>query len=102
MTTYDKPFRWGILGTGGIAGMFADDLRLSEIGELVAVASRSAVRGEAFAARTSAPRFHASYAELLAADDIDACTSPSRTARITTWPWLPSSPARQSWSRSRS
>jgi predicted dehydrogenase len=71
-TTYDKPFRWGILGTGGIAGMFADDLRLSDVGELAAVASRTAVRAEAFAARTSAPRFYGSHAELLADGDIDA------------------------------
>ncbi|MEO3875806.1 Gfo/Idh/MocA family oxidoreductase [Nonomuraea sp. B12E4] len=67
-----QPLRWGILGTGGIAGMFADDLRLSGEGELVAVASRSADRAAAFAARTSAPRFHAGHAALLESDDIDA------------------------------
>ena len=72
MTAAQDRLRWGILGTGGIAGAFADDLRLSEAGELVAVGSRSAARAEAFAARTSAPRFHASHAELLASDDIDA------------------------------
>jgi predicted dehydrogenase len=71
-TTHDRPFRWGILGTGGIAGMFADDLRLSEVGELAAVASRAVERAEAFAARSGASRFYGSHAELLADDDVDA------------------------------
>ncbi|MFC4590829.1 Gfo/Idh/MocA family protein [Sphaerisporangium corydalis] len=66
------PLRWAIVGTGGIATAFADDLRLSDAGELVAVGSRSAARAEAFAARTSAPRAHSDQAELLAADDVDA------------------------------
>ncbi|WP_210155226.1 Gfo/Idh/MocA family protein [Microbispora oryzae] len=67
-----RPLRWAIIGTGGIARMFADDLRLSETGELVAVGSRTAERGADFARRTSAPRWHADMAELLAADDVDA------------------------------
>nr|WP_220182704.1 Gfo/Idh/MocA family oxidoreductase [Sphaerisporangium album] len=66
------PLRWAIIGTGGIAGMFADDLRLSGHGELVAVGSRSARRAEAFAAKTGAARFHGDHDELLAAGDIDA------------------------------
>lgn len=75
MTTHEQattPLRWAIIGTGNIAGRFADDLRLTDAGELVAVGSRSPARAEAFAARTSAPRFHADHAELLAADDVDA------------------------------
>ncbi|OZM84245.1 oxidoreductase [Pseudonocardia sp. MH-G8] len=60
------------MGTGNIAGRFADDLRLSEAGELVAVGSRSPERAAAFAARTAAPRHHADHAELLARDDVDA------------------------------
>jgi predicted dehydrogenase len=66
------PLRWAIIGTGGIATAFADDLRLSDAGELVAVVSRTAERAEAFAARTSAPRFYSDVAEMLASDDIDA------------------------------
>ncbi len=64
--------RWGIIGTGNIAGNFADDLRLSPLGELVAVASRSVDRATAFQARTGAQRSYASHADLLDADDIDA------------------------------
>ncbi|MEV0308026.1 Gfo/Idh/MocA family protein [Nonomuraea fuscirosea] len=71
--TYEPgPLRWGIIGTGGIAGQFADDLRHSGEGELVAVASRSTARAEAFAARTAAPRSHGTHAALLESDDVDA------------------------------
>jgi predicted dehydrogenase len=66
------PLRWAIVGTGNIAGRFADDLNLTDAGELVAVGSRSQERGAAFAARTQAPRFHADLAELLGSDDVDA------------------------------
>jgi len=75
VTTHEQataPLRWAIIGTGNIAGRFADDFRLTDAGELVAIGSRSPARAEAFAARTSAPRFHADHAELLAADDVDA------------------------------
>ena len=52
---HDRPVRWGIVGTGGIAVAFAADLRVDpEAGELVAVASRTPKRAEAFAARVSA------------------------------------------------
>jgi predicted dehydrogenase len=68
----EPPLRWAIVGTGRIAGRFADDLHRSEAGELVAVASRDPGRAEAFAARTSAPRFHVGHAHVLAADDVDA------------------------------
>ncbi|GII28302.1 Gfo/Idh/MocA family protein [Planotetraspora mira] len=75
MTTHSQgpaPLRWAIIGTGGIASAFAEDLRLSDAGEVVAVVSRSAERAEAFAAKTGAARFSADQAELLASDDIDA------------------------------
>jgi predicted dehydrogenase len=67
-----ESLRWAIIGTGGIAGTFADDLRLSDAGELAAVGSRSAERAEAFAAEKGAARSYGDQAELLAADDIDA------------------------------
>lgn len=41
-------FRWGILGTGNIAGQFARDLAALPYHEIVAVASRSADRASAF------------------------------------------------------
>ncbi|MEV4085176.1 Gfo/Idh/MocA family oxidoreductase, partial [Nonomuraea fuscirosea] len=70
------PLRWGIIGTGGIAGQFADDLRHSGEGELVAVASRSTARAEAFAARTAAPRSHGTHAALLESDHLDPRNKP--------------------------
>ncbi|GIH21746.1 oxidoreductase [Acrocarpospora phusangensis] len=72
MTTTPEPLRWAIVGTGGIAKAFAEDLRLSDAGTLVAVGSRTAARAEAFAAETGAPRSYGDQAEMLAAGDIDA------------------------------
>ncbi|TKK86533.1 Gfo/Idh/MocA family oxidoreductase [Herbidospora galbida] len=70
--TSSAPLRWAVIGTGGIAKQFADDLRLSEAGELVAVGSRTAARAEAFAAEVGAPRAYGDQAAMLAADDVDA------------------------------
>ncbi|WP_243064331.1 aldo/keto reductase [Humibacter sp. RRB41] len=68
--------RWGIVGPGGIAHRFAEQLPHSRTGELVAVASRDADRGRAFAAEfESAPggiRVHGSYDELFADPEVDA------------------------------
>jgi hypothetical protein len=36
----DRPVRWGVLGTGGIASTFVTDLRLTESGVAVAVGER--------------------------------------------------------------
>jgi predicted dehydrogenase len=46
----DHKIRWGILATGNIAAQFANDLKLSHSGELVAAASRDAAKAEAFCA----------------------------------------------------
>ena len=68
----DRPVRWGIVGTGGIAAAFAADLRVDpEAGELVAVASRNPERAEAFAARVGAPRAYASQEQLAGDGDVD-------------------------------
>ena len=58
--------QWGILGLGGIARRFAEGLRQSRTGRLVAVASRDAAKAEAFGAEFAAPRRHSSYEALLA------------------------------------
>ena len=68
MTVPSVPtLRWGILGPGGIAESFADDLALVPGAQLVAVGSRSRERAVAFAARRAIPYAHGSY-EALAAD----------------------------------
>ncbi|GAB7049715.1 Gfo/Idh/MocA family protein [Catenuloplanes indicus] len=67
----DRPVRWGILATGGIAASFAEDLKLLPDAELVAVGSRSAESARAFAGTHGIPRAHGSWAELAADPDVD-------------------------------
>jgi predicted dehydrogenase len=62
--------QWGILGTGGIARTFTEDLLL--LGhEVVAVGSRAGGTAEAFAERYGIGRAYGSYAELAADDKVD-------------------------------
>ena len=70
--------RWGIVGTGAIAGQFADALGRVPGASLAAVASRSPERGAAFAARTGAGRVVADAAALAALDAVEVVyvTSP--------------------------
>jgi predicted dehydrogenase len=64
--------RWGILGTGLIAGAFAADLVHTDSGEIVAVGSRSQAGADAFGDRHKIGRRHASYQALVADPDVDA------------------------------
>lgn len=61
--------RWGILGSGMIAGKFADDLQLLKDAEIVAVGSRTATSAQSFAQKYHIPHIHSSYESL--ADDAD-------------------------------
>jgi predicted dehydrogenase len=63
--------RWGIMGTGRIAGDFATGLRALPDAELAAVGSRSAAAAAAFAERFGPTRRHADYAALAADPDVD-------------------------------
>ncbi|MDA8371581.1 MAG: Gfo/Idh/MocA family oxidoreductase [Nocardiopsaceae bacterium] len=67
----DTPTRWGIIGTGGIARMFAEDLQRLPGHEVLAVGSRSPGTAEAFARRHGIGRAYGSYAELAADADLD-------------------------------
>jgi predicted dehydrogenase len=67
----ERPIRWGILSTGGIAKSFVEDLRLLPDAEVAAVGSRSAQTAEAFAARHDIPRAYGTWAELAADPDVD-------------------------------
>jgi predicted dehydrogenase len=67
----ERPVRWGILSTGGIATSFVNDLRLLPDGEVAAVGSRSTEAAEAFAARHEIPRAYGSWLELAADPDVD-------------------------------
>jgi len=63
--------RWGIIGGGVIAGQFADDLRLSESGVVVAIGSRTREGAERFGERHGVSNRHGSYEELVADPEVD-------------------------------
>jgi predicted dehydrogenase len=67
----DKPLRWGIMGTGGIAGAFAEDLKLTGSGVVAAVGSRTAESAGAFAEQRGIPTRHGSYEALANDPDVD-------------------------------
>lgn len=62
--------RWGILATGYIAHIFAQDLRTAGL-ELTAVGSRRSDAAAAFAAEFAIPHVHSSYEELVADPEVD-------------------------------
>ena len=69
--TKTAPLRWGIIGTGWIAGVFAEALAKSRHGHLHAVASRTTERARVFARRHHVAKDHGTYAGLLADPDVD-------------------------------
>ncbi|MAT53022.1 MAG: oxidoreductase [Saprospirales bacterium] len=62
---------WGIIAPGRIARKFAQDLALSKGSRLLAVASRSLERAQAFASEFGAKHAFGSYEELLSCPDLD-------------------------------
>lgn len=67
-----ETLRWGIVGTGMIAGVFTKSLEEAKYGIPGAVASRSHEKGLAFAEKHSVPTAYGAYDELFADGDIDA------------------------------
>lgn len=63
--------RWGILATGSIANQFANGLKVSKTGELVAVGSRTLERASEFCAKHGGKPY-ASYQEVLDDPNVDA------------------------------
>lgn len=63
--------RWGIAATGGIAHSFAEGLSQLPDADLVAVASRSQERADAFGDEFDVARRHGSYEALASDDDVD-------------------------------
>jgi predicted dehydrogenase len=68
----DQPIRWGILGTGRIAGEFAAALPFVKGAKLVAVGSRSQASADAFGGKFDIARRHATYESLAADPQVDA------------------------------
>ena len=64
--------RWGILGAGDIAEVFADTVVKNTKQEIVAVASKTPGKGERFAERFGVPRTYRSYEELVRDPEVDA------------------------------
>jgi predicted dehydrogenase len=67
----DRPVRFGVVGTGGIASAFTTDLQLLDDAVVSAVGSRSQQTADAFGDRHDIGRRHASYAQLVADPDVD-------------------------------
>jgi predicted dehydrogenase len=65
------PVRWGILGTGSIARLFARDLMTLPDAHLVAVGSRSPEGAEAFGRDLTVPRRYGSYVGLVGDPHVD-------------------------------
>src|SRR5277367_4405273 len=67
----NKMIRWGILGPGKIADKFASAFSTTPQAKLVAVASRDAARGHAFAHKFNIAKVHPSYEALAVDPDVD-------------------------------
>jgi predicted dehydrogenase len=67
-----EPLRWGILGTGNIAGQFAAGMKSSRRGRVVAVGSRTREAASAFASRFDFSAAYGTYDALLADRSVEA------------------------------
>src|SRR5262245_53005397 len=63
---------WGVIGTGGIAGDFAEALKLSRRCRAVNVVGSSPAKARAFAERFAVPRAAGSLEDLLADREVEA------------------------------
>ncbi|WP_226038091.1 Gfo/Idh/MocA family protein [Aquibacillus saliphilus] len=68
----EKKIKWGILGTGGIAKKFAEDLSYASNADRIAVGSRTKNSAKEFAERYGIERAYGSYQELAEDKDVDA------------------------------
>jgi len=67
-----EPLRWGVIGTGFIAEVFAADLALTDSGRVTAVGSRHLETAGEFADRFDIPNRHGDYEALVADPEVDA------------------------------
>ena len=71
-----QPLRWGLLGTAGINRALIPPLQISKRNKLMAVASRTQEKAEAYAREKKIPHAFGSYEALLADREIDAVYIP--------------------------
>ncbi len=67
-----KTLRWGVVGTGGIANSMARMIKAADNAELAAVSSRRMETAREFADEHGVPNAFDSWAEMSAADSVDA------------------------------
>jgi len=72
----NEPIRWGLMGTSRINEKLLRGASGTDTAQVVAVGSRSAATGEAYAAANGIPRVHVSYEALLADPGVDAVYIP--------------------------
>ena len=65
-------FKWGIIGTGGIARAFANDIAYLGDHAIAAIGSRNLETAESFVKTIPGAKAYGSYAELINDSDIDA------------------------------
>ncbi len=68
----EKTLAWGIIGTGGIAKIFAQGIAQSQTGTLLAIGSRTQHTADLFGQAYNVPRRYGSYEALLDDKDIQA------------------------------
>ncbi len=67
-----KKFKWGVLGTGGIAAAFVKDLLHAQGHEVVAVGSRTLSKAQEFAKNIPTATAYGSYKDLVNDPNVDA------------------------------
>ncbi|REE78929.1 putative dehydrogenase [Paenibacillus taihuensis] len=72
-----RKLRWGVIGCAGIAvHQVIPGIKLSETGEVKAIASRDLAKAEETAAKLGIPKAYGSYEEILADSELDAIYIP--------------------------
>lgn len=67
----NKRMKWGIIGCGRIAHLFAEGLKVLEDAELYAVASKTSGKAKDFAGKYNVSRYYSSYEELVKDPGVD-------------------------------
>jgi predicted dehydrogenase len=76
----DRPLRWGIVGTGGIANLMAPMIKVAARTELAAVASRKIETAKQFANTHGISGAFGSWSEMLSSNTVDAIYVATPTA----------------------